>query len=101
MEELEKLPEGFERYQYIVDEFMKVPNVEKVGVVKNKEGLSMYLTNNKVGKALKVWNFPLTATIDVDIPGVVPGQSDYDILDLEDPGIMLMAGIKKAELFFK
>jgi len=100
MKELDALPEDCQKYKFIVDEFLKVPNVEKIGFQSDATGLSFALTNNKTGSALKIWSFPIRQKINTEAKGFIDSTM-YDILDLDDPGIMIALGLKKAEMFFK
>ena len=94
-------PESFEQYAEIVERFKKVPGVEFGIMVKDGDNLTLRLTNNESGQRLRVWDFILKAWISMDVPGSPTDTYFYDILDLEDPTLMVEGGVIKAEKYFR
>jgi|GEM_PF-4563120 hypothetical protein len=102
MQTISKLSANHRIYRPIIKEFLKLKEVKRADLMDDNGNLSIRLTNNRTGKALKCFFFPIKQALKIDIKGS-PGANDfdYDLMDLDDPEIQVMAGIKKAEAYFK
>ncbi len=101
MTTIPKLSAQHRMYRPIIKEFLKLKEVKRADLVDDNGNLSIRMTNNLTGKAHKTFFFPIKQFLKINISGSPINEFDYDLMDLEDPSVMVAAGIKKAEAYFK
>jgi hypothetical protein len=101
---MEKLPEMYRDYQWIADRFAKIDGIDMILLNTKDKGkeLNLMMTNNKTGKALKTFSFPLKTTFYLDYTAAPANcPNDWDINEFENPEMIIKLALSKASFIFE
>ena len=101
---MEKLPQEYSQYQWIADRFARIDGVDMILLNTQAKGseLNMMITNNRPGKANKIFTFPLRTTFYLDYAAAPANcPNDWDINEFENPEMIILLAEAKAKVVFE